>query len=393
MTPTKKPTVTVNVPKNPTTKKHHVPTENDYWRQFVKKHNLSSDQAQAISIAASGHSLPRLYLAALAVDNPGLLKNNNQLNKYAAKESARLGTSNTPNSAAIGLLPPKYAQSIHWKTWGTSATSSLGAAAVKGGLADPVLRDKNGKVITDDWGSPITRNAVLTEKLTYDDLFRQYVGRKMTTQEAVKFTKNHWSAHSIADQYLTKLPAFFKGKVFKQAYDGFLAGPGGWESVYGVQKNLKPPKELVRQALLRGNNGTAWFADQIRKLPQYKQSIEYKKFSADFSQVYNQIMGQVDDGGKKMIDEFIMQRKSAEQFAAELRKSPGYATSLEQRNLVEQSAAQAGIQLDYSQKVPATTVTKPKPGQVTNSQEPQPLPPYRPAPPHPSQAVPNQRGM
>lgn len=327
MSQNKRPPVTVNIPPKKSGK--HKPTRQELQNRFVNywsNHgygNLKSMWGDIQDIAQNRHLDP-VYLAAYLMTHGGIGTDYAHIAAVATSESSRLNRTGGRDKATqqFTLRTPNFKNYSYTMggTWGGSETAAEGKAALKPG---------NKVMFSDRYGNPVSVYAYQQEVAGLNDLFQKYLGRNVTRREAINIIKNQWSGYKV-ETYLSKLPGFTKGQVWKSQAPLLV---NDWETVYGVDKTLRPPKDLIRQAILRGAGGSAWFQDQIRKLPQYKKSVEYKQIFAGFSQTYSQIYGQVDDSGRKLIDDAIMGRMSGEQFQSMLRQRPEYANSFQMQGV------------------------------------------------------------
>jgi hypothetical protein len=85
---------------------------------------------------------------------------------------------------------------------------------------------------------------------------------------------------------------------------------------------------MLRQAIVNNWSGES-FAHQLRKLPGYLQSNEFKTTEAGLGNVYKSIFGDPDDNAKVTIKEAALGGWTADQFASELRARPEYQQSSE----------------------------------------------------------------
>ena len=328
---------------------------------------------------AKSHGLDPVYLAAYLMSHGGVGTDYAYIQGKADAEAKRLGRTkgrDQRTGAIIDRTPgindkPRNAYKfVMGGTWGAAQRTKDEKKKFDTSINNPTI-------FKDRYGYPVTKQDYQQDVAGLNDLFQKYVGRNVTKREAINIIKNHWSDYKI-ETYLTKRPGFTKGQVWKSQAPLLVSD---WETVYGVDATLKAPKELIRQAILRGAGGSAWFQDQIRKLPQYKKSVEYKQFFAGYSQTYNTIMGQVDKAGESFIDEAITKRMSAEEFTSLLRKRPEYANSLEQRSEMDKWRSWFGLGSSEPWDAPAAqqpSTTQPPSQQPTPPAQPPKKPPKRP---------------
>lgn len=319
------------VPAPPTkdTKKHK-PTRDERQQKFVNQYtkdhpNLRGQWGNIQDIAKSA-GLDAVYLAALLMTRPGGIGTDyGRIQRIADEESKRIGLTKGRDPLTQKYIPKGYAL-VMGGTYGGSLRSGLEKQSLKQSITNPI-------VFQDAYGRPVTRNDFRAEWKNLNDLFQQYLGRKATKGEAASIVKKQWTAYNLT-AYLSKLPGFVKGSLWHEKSPGYVAV---WESLYGQDATLRPPRDLIRKAILNGWSGDT-FANEIRHLPQYERSSEYQGNFATFSGYYKAIYGEPDAHGLDLIKNAVKHRQSQAQFETALRANPAYVNSIEANKMWQRSA-------------------------------------------------------
>lgn len=270
-------------------------------------------------------------------------------------DKAYAGGYNT--TAYTGLPPSHFLPKGYVPTTGpgTQATAAEGAGASVAGtqarhtLTDPwvVVTPKGGlktitataapkNAVTDATGQALTLSQFNTVARSLDSIYLAYTGVRANPSAVARYIKNPVSSYEIQQRLSDpKLnPRFYKSPVW-------LTHAPDYEAVYkGVFGNdAKTSDPNVRKLIAYGvvhNLSQAAFQQQLRNLPTYSTSEEYKGAAAQFRGAYEGIYGTPDVVGEQHIDAAVKKGWNTDQWTQFLRNQPEYTASGEfQRNATQ----------------------------------------------------------
>lgn len=204
---------------------------------------------------------------------------------------------------------------------GQGPISTGGRNPGKGTVARTVPR--GGQPLT-YFGQPLTLSDYDQLKQHVDGIYLAYAGRRATHREMQQVLANGTTDFQL-QQNLAGQDSFTRSPVWKQTAPSYLAVARG---IYGEQWSPTTPeeKQLLRNAVVNNIGGTA-FADQIRRLPGYVGTQEFKAAASQFSNVYRSIYGQGNPNELSIVKEATLAGWSPEQFSNYLRSLPEYTAS------------------------------------------------------------------
>ncbi len=200
----------------------------------------------------------------------------------------------------------------------------------KGGIAFVRSVDPPANVIKDASGAAYTQSDYQKIAVQLDSLYMPYTGVRATPKQVVSYIKNPVSTYqlqqSLADP--KNNPRIFKSPIWQTNASDYEAV---YKNVYG--NDAVAPRSLILHAITHNLTQTG-FQQQIRQLPQYENSEEFKGAVAQFQSGYEQIYGKPDSVGQQKIKEAAKAGWNGDQWLQFLRNQPEYTSSGEfQRNV------------------------------------------------------------
>lgn len=257
--------------------------------------------------------------------------------KYGSFEAAYRQGYNpgyTGEKGPWSLLPAGYVPRTGALSPSEAASTAVERAGEKATLTDPWVVVSDGKVrfvnaanppqnVAKGFGLPVRRSEFERAFSHYNDLYQAYAARNAKPVEVAQLLRKGWSDHAVTVA-LSKQPSFVKSPVWQASAPQYL---GIVRTVMGQPKPGQY-RDLVRKAIVN-NWGEASFLEALRKRPEYLASNEYKNNYAGNANLYRTIYGEPEEQAREIIKQAALQRKTPDQFAAELRSAPEYQTSPE----------------------------------------------------------------
>lgn len=259
--------------------------------------------------------------------NPGFTGDSRGAGPSAILNAAHVGT----YQATIPQTPTQQA--------GTDVTKQDAKAGIvspwatitkKGGVAFVLSVEPPANVIKDASGAAYTQDDYQKLAVQLDNLYMPYTGVRATPKQVVSYIKNPVSTYqlqqSLADP--TKNPRIFKSPIWQTHASDYVAV---YKLIYG--NDAVPTRSLILHAITH-NLSQAGFQEQLRQMPQYENSEEFKGAVAQFQSGYEQIYGKPDSVGQQKIKEAAKAGWNGDQWLQFLRDQPEYTASGEfQRNV------------------------------------------------------------
>jgi hypothetical protein len=240
-----------------------------------------------------------------------------------AQDAVRQGTATAQAQASS----PAYVQA----TTDISVIKSQAVAAAKAASGPWVVLKKDG-TFDAVYGKPPV-NAVLyggqpiaqsqfgqVWDSTYGNTFEAFTGRKATPQEIVDILQRGISVYALQTE-LSKKKTFVRSPIYKQNAAGIADAAKG--------KVGKPaPKDFVRRAIAEQWDAATLQAN-IKKLPGYEASSDFKAKFSSAAEVYRQIYGTPDALANTWLKKAALNDWTQADIAARLRAAPEYRYSPE----------------------------------------------------------------
>lgn len=255
-----------------------------------------------------------------------------------------------------------------------SQAASTGAErqAARDALSDPWVMgtNKKGKLVLsfEDLppknvqildGLPMRQSDFLRLKKAMEKTYIMFTGNRPTNLMILDLAKNGWSEYYLLDKVLSRMPGFKNSPIYKSGEAGgglfYEAASKGLLAVGG-----KLDDETVRQAIVNQWDGQV-FQAQLRKLPGYVKSTEFKGKAATMQIAYSDIYGRADGRALAMIARATVGGWDPDQFSTWLRSRDEYVFTGEYRDKAVRLIEALGM---MTGDVPTLTPAAPPPDRV-----------------------------
>lgn len=216
--------------------------------------------------------------------------------------------------ALPGNKAPSQAKSAIYNGWATIG---------KNGKLTPSDSPTPPKNVVTFNGLPITVAQFNSYQKQLNSIYIAYTGKSATAVQVAKILTSGIDLKYTLPKQLMLQPGFRNSPVWKQSINGYQEA---WFRVYGG--NEKADLKAIQTAMANRVSPTD-FMYGLRNRADYTRSVVYQENSATLQKEYEAIYGKADSNGLRLIHEATLAGWNPDEFAAYLRKQPGYTNSVE----------------------------------------------------------------